>query len=279
MNKYDDLARIIVQNVGGASNITSLTHCLTRLRFCLKDEKKARTDVLNHTSGIATVIRSGGQYMLVIGSHVPSVYDAVCQAGHLSADGHPAVGSSRIHLKSARSAFQAFYAHFFKKSAEISAEQFDGVLVSSPLHGTIRPLTQIDDPVFSSEALGKGCAIEPLKGEVYAPFDGVISQLAETSHAVGISGKNGVELLIHVGMDTIELNGAHFAPQVKMGDTVRQGQLLLRFDMLAISAAGYSLTTPIVVTNTDDYGDVKVLSTGKTSIGQDLLAVYSTVQL
>lgn len=279
MNKYDDLARIIVQNVGGANNITSLTHCLTRLRFRLKDEKKARTNVLNHTSGIATVIRSGGQYMLVIGSHVPAVYDAVCQAAHLSADGFPSVGGSGIHPHPVRTAFQAMFARFFKKSAKIEPDCFDGVLVSSPMDGTVRPLTQIEDPVFSSEALGKGCAIEPLKGEVYAPFDGVISQLAETSHAVGISGKNGVELLLHVGMDTIELNGTYFEPQIKMGDAVRQGQLLLRFDMLAISAAGYSLTTPVVVTNTDDYSDIKVLSSGKTSVGQDLLAVYSTVQL
>lgn len=151
--------------------------------------------------------------------------------------------------------------------------------IASPLSGTVRVLNWIDDPIFSSEALGKGCAIEPTSGEVYAPFAGVVTQLAETGHAIGITGENGVELLIHVGMDTIELGGRYFEPQVKMGDAVEPGQLLLRFEMQAIAAAGYPLTTPVVVTNTDDYSDVHLLCGGKAAAGQELLAVVSAPQL
>lgn len=86
-SKYDGLARIIIQNVGGKSNIISLTHCITRLRFKLKDESLAQTDILNNTEGIVTVIQSGGQYMVVIGNHVPQVYDAVCAVGHITPGG------------------------------------------------------------------------------------------------------------------------------------------------------------------------------------------------
>ena len=121
----------------------------------------------------------------------------------------------------------------------------------------MRILSEIDDPVFSSEALGKGCAIEPSKGEIVAPFDGTIEQVAETSHAVGLMGDNGVEILIHVGMDTVE----------------KKGQLLLKFDMAAISAAGYKLTTPVVVTNTDDFTSVEPIATGKVTEGQDVILV------
>ena len=98
MNKYDGLAKTIIRNVGGRSNILSLTHCVTRLRFRLKDESKARTDVLNHTEGVVTVIRSGGQYMVVIGSHVASVYDAVCAAARLhNGDAAAAPGEKTNH--------------------------------------------------------------------------------------------------------------------------------------------------------------------------------------
>ena len=158
------------------------------------------------------------------------------------------------------------------EAPKISAPAGDKV-ICSPMEGEIRVLTEIEDPVFSSEALGKGCAIEPSKGEVVAPFDGVIEQVAETKHAVGMTGDNGLEILIHVGMDTVELNGKGYEPKVKVGDKVKKGQLLLKFDMASISAAGYKLTTPIVVTNTDDFTSVEQIATGKVVEGQEVVCV------
>ena len=146
-------------------------------------------------------------------------------------------------------------------------------IIYAPLEGEMRILSEIEDPVFSSEALGKGCAIEPSKGEVVAPFDGTVEQVAETSHAVGLMGDNGLEVLIHVGMDTVELKGKGYEPQVKVGDKVKKGQLLLKFDMAAISAAGYKLTTPVVVTNTDDFANVEPTATGKVTQGQEVVLV------
>lgn len=146
-------------------------------------------------------------------------------------------------------------------------------IIGAPLEGEILILTEIKDPVFSSEALGKGCAIEPSKGEVVAPFDGTVEQVAETKHAIGLTGDNGLEVLIHVGMDTVELEGKGYEPQVKVGDKVKKGQLLLKFDMETIKAAGYPLTTPVVVTNTDDFTSVEPVATGKVTQGQDVVLV------
>lgn len=172
-------------------------------------------------------------------------------------------------------AFRNFFEWFFRKKTIAPQPDRDMLCITSPLSGTVHTLNRIEDPIFSSEALGKGCAIEPTNGEVYAPFSGVVSQLAETGHAIGITGENGVELLIHVGMDTIELGGRFFEPQIQMGDRVEQGQLLLRFEMQRIAAEGYSLVTPVVITNTDDYSVVQTLCAGKTTVGRELLAVCS----
>lgn len=139
-----------------------------------------------------------------------------------------------------------------------------GMLIASPLEG-------IEDPVFSAEVLGKGCAIEPDKGEIYAPADGVILKIAESSHAVSLRCDSGVDLLIHVGMDTVERHGAGFAPQVRAGEHVQSGQLLLKFDLQKIRADGYPLTTPVVVTNSDAFSDVTVVASGNVTEGQNIL--------
>ena len=128
-----------------------------------------------------------------------------------------------------------------------------------------------EDPVFSAEVLGKGCAIEPDKGEIYAPADGVILKIAESSHAVSLRCDSGVDLLIHVGMDTVERHGAGFAPQVRAGEHVHSGQLLLKCDLQKIRADGYPLTTPVVVTNSDAFSDVTVVASGNVTEGQNIL--------
>ena len=146
-----------------------------------------------------------------------------------------------------------------------------GMLIASPLEGKLLPLDGIEDPVFSAEVLGKGCAIGPDKGEIYAPADGVILKIAESSHAVSLRCDSGVDLLIHVGMDTVERHGAGFAPQVRAGEHVQSGQLLLKFDLQKIRADGYPLTTPVVVTNSDAFSDVTVVASGNVTEGQNIL--------
>lgn len=145
--------------------------------------------------------------------------------------------------------------------------------IAAPVSGIVRLLSESEDPVFASEALGKGCAIEPDTGELVAPFDGIVDQIAETKHAIGLKSTDGLEVLLHVGMDTVELKGKGFAPQVKAGQHIRKGQPLLNFDKAAICAAEYTVTVPIVVTNTDQYASVQLLASGHVTAGQDLLLV------
>ena len=139
---------------------------------------------------------------------------------------------------------QRLLAHFEKSAlfapddpAMEAAPADSGQLLYAPVSGRIRALTRIKDPVFSSEVLGKGCAIEPSCGEVVAPADGIVEKIAKTHHAISLLCDNGLEVLIHVGMDTVELKGKGYELFVQTGDHVQKGQLLFRFDMQAIAAA------------------------------------------
>lgn len=130
------------------------------------------------------------------------------------------------------------------------------IKITSPLNGTLIPLNQIDDPVFGSGAMGRGVAVKEPDGKVYAPFDGEITVFFPTKHAIGLKSNDGIELLIHVGMDTVKLNGEGFTAKAEVGDKVKRGQLLLEFDSSVIKKAGYPTTTPVVVTNHTEFGDI-----------------------
>ena len=135
-------------------------------------------------------------------------------------------------------------------------------IVYSPIEGTVIPMAEIKDETFASGVLGQGVGIVPAKGEVVAPFDGTISTVFDTKHALGLTSKDGVELLIHVGINTVELNGKHYTAKVADGDSIKAGQVLLTFDKEAIKKAGYDITTAVLVTNADDYAKVSVEKTG-----------------
>ena len=143
--------------------------------------------------------------------------------------------------------------------------------IESPLAGTVIPLSEVHDEVFASEMMGKGCAVIPEEGKVYAPFDGKVVGLLDSHHAVGMESTDGVEILIHVGMDTVKLNGRCFTIHVEEGEQVKKGQLLLEFDILGIKEAGYEVTTPIVVTNSDEFNDVEMKAEGQVTVGVELL--------
>lgn len=161
-----------------------------------------------------------------------------------------------------------------KESSTFSSEKnMKDVLLAAPLVGEAIELTKVEDEVFSSGAMGEGIAIVPAEGKVYAPCDGVISTFFPTGHAIGITAENGAEVLIHVGMDTVELNGEGFTPKAEEGDRVKKGQLLLEFDMAVIQAKGYKLATPIVVTNADDFKNIFILATGNVSAQNDIIKV------
>jgi PTS system beta-glucosides-specific IIC component len=126
---------------------------------------------------------------------------------------------------------------------------------------------------FSTGALGQGVAFLPSEGKIYAPVDGEITTFFPTGHAVGIMGNNGAEVLIHVGMDTVELNGEGFTPKKKQGDKVKKGELLLEVDLEAVKAAGKSTVTPMVITNSDDFAEVVTEAPGNVTHGDRVITI------
>ncbi len=136
-------------------------------------------------------------------------------------------------------------------------------VICSPLTGRAIPMHEVPDDTFATEVLGKGMAVIPSEGKVVAPCHGEISTLFDTKHAIGITTKGGTELLIHVGVNTVELEGKHYKAHVAQGDRVKPGQLFLTFDIQKIEEAGYPVVTPVIVANTDDYKTVEGLKTGE----------------
>ncbi len=160
-----------------------------------------------------------------------------------------------------------------KRGAVDAKEQNGRIVIASPLKGKLVKLEDVKDEAFSSGALGKGVAIEPEEGVLYAPADGTISALFPTGHAIGLTTDTGLELLIHVGMDTVQLDGKGFHAFVETGEAVKQGQKLLEFDKKLIGQAGYSLVTPVLVTNSDDFAGVIPSETEEVEAGDLLLSV------
>ncbi len=130
-------------------------------------------------------------------------------------------------------------------------------IIAAPVAGEAVESAQINDPTFAEEMLGKGLAIKPSDTKVYAPFDGTVAMVFETKHAVSLTSEKGAEVLIHVGLDTVSLNGEHFTVHTEDGASVKKGDLLLEFDKEAIAAAGFDTIVPVVLCNTDDYKEVR----------------------
>lgn len=145
--------------------------------------------------------------------------------------------------------------------------------ILSPLSGEIVPLKEVADPVFAEGILGQGVAVRPSVGEVYAPADGVISAVIDSKHALGITTDSGAELLIHVGLDTVKLNGEGFEVMVNAGDHIKAGALLMKFDIEKIKAAGYDTITPVLVSNMAEFISLKATEEKKVSHGQSLFTV------
>ena len=145
-----------------------------------------------------------------------------------------------------------------------------GETLGAPVAGETVPLQEVNDPTFGQEILGKGVAIRPTKGEVYAPADGTVDTLFDTCHAITFLCDNGAELLLHVGLDTVQLKGKHFQSQVASGDRVKKGQLLLSVDLEAVKREGYDTVTPVIVTNADEW-PVEKAAPGKVKVGDVIM--------
>jgi len=153
---------------------------------------------------------------------------------------------------------------FFKKKEK-------GIEIGSPVKGKTVAISNVSDPTFGEEILGKGVAIIPAEGRIYAPADGMIEMLFDTMHAVSMTTSEGVELLIHIGLDTVALKGEHFTAYKGNGDSVKKGELLIEADLDAVKKAGYDVITPVVVCNTSDYQTVETVTDQEVEPGDTVL--------
>lgn len=144
-------------------------------------------------------------------------------------------------------------------------------VIAAPVSGRAVPMSEVSDPTFSQEILGKGAAIIPSEGKVVAPADGLVTMVFDTKHALSIQTDNGAELIIHIGLDTVQLKGKFFDAHVNAGDKVKKGDLLLDFDMEKIKEAGYDVITPIIVCNTPEFPKIECIS------GMDVTAGETTI--
>ena len=242
----DPVSAMIVEGLGGAANLADVDCCATRLRCTVNDAALVKQDVLK-ASGASGVICKGNGVQVVYGPKV-AVIKAKLEDYLESAPKDPVVAPSPAAAPAAK----------------------DTVL-SACLNGTVVPLADVKDEAFASGVLGDGIAIEPSDGELVAPADGEISSTFETHHAVGMTTADGAELLMHIGIDTVKLGGKHFTYLVNEGDKVKKGQPLIRFELEAIKAEGYPVTTPLIVCNTDDYAAVEAKASGTVKQGDALL--------
>lgn len=249
----DPVSALIVEGLGGAANLSDVDCCATRLRCTVKDATLVKQDVLK-ASGASGVICKGNGVQVVYGPKV-AVIKAKLEDYLENAPKTPAVTAAPAPATA---------------PAAPAAAAKDTVL-SACLNGTVVPLAEVKDEAFASGALGDGIAIEPIDGELVAPADGEISSTFETHHAVGMTTVDGAELLMHIGIDTVKLGGKHFTYLVNEGDKVKKGQPLIRFELEAIKAEGYPVTTPLIVCNTDDYAAVAAKASGTVKQGDALL--------
>ena len=249
----DPVSALIVEGLGGTDNLSDVDCCATRLRCTVKDAALVRQDVLK-ASGASGVICKGNGVQVVYGPKV-AVIKAKLEDYLENAPKTPAAAAAPAPAAA---------------PAAPAAAAKDTVLAAC-LTGTVVPLAEVKDEAFASGALGDGIAIEPIDGELVAPADGEISSTFETHHAVGMTTVDGAELLMHIGIDTVKLGGKHFTYLVNEGDKVRKGQPLIRFDIEAIKAEGYPVTTPLIVCNTDEYAAVTPKASGTVKQGDALL--------
>ena len=249
----DPVSALIVEGLGGTDNLSDVDCCATRLRCTVKDAALVRQDVLK-ASGASGVICKGNGIQVVYGPKV-----AVIKA------------KLEDYLENAPKTPAATAAPAPAAAPAVPAAAAKDTVLAACLTGTVVPLADVKDEAFASGALGDGIAIEPTDGELVAPADGEISSTFETHHAVGMTTADGAELLMHIGIDTVKLGGKHFTYLVNEGDKVKKGQPLIRFELEAIKAEGYPVTTPLIVCNTDDYAAVVAKASGAVKQGDALL--------
>ena len=257
----DQKSATILKGVGGVANLVDIDCCATRLRLTLVDSSVVNQALLKSTGASGVVIKGAGIQVIygpsvtIVKSNFEEFVDQV-RSGKIS----EALFMDTPKEEPAPAPAEA-----------APAPKLPDVTLGAHMNGRMLLMTEVKDEAFASCALGDGVAIEPSEGKLYAPADATVANVFDTKHAIGLMVGDDMELLLHIGIDTVKLGGKHFEAHVEEGQEVKKGDLLVSFDMDAIKAEGYLCTTPMIICNTDDYSSIKPLVTGEVKAGQDLL--------
>ncbi len=259
---FDEKSATILRGVGGVDNLVDIDCCATRLRLTLVDGGKVNEALLKSTGASGVVIKGAG-IQVIYGPSVTIVKSNFEEFVEQVRSG--AIPESMVMGAEEKPAEEA--------PAKAETPKLKDVVLGAHMNGRMLLMTEVQDEAFASCALGDGVAIEPSEGKLYAPADATVVNVFDTKHAIGLAIGDEMELLLHVGIDTVKLGGKHFEAHVKEGQEVKKGDLLVSFDMDAIKKEGYLCTTPMIVCNTDEYSSIKPLVTGEVKAGQNLLDV------
>lgn len=257
---FDRVSALILKGLGGKSNIADIDCCATRLRITVVDTERVDDGLLKE-SGASGVIHKGNGVQVIYGPQVSVVKSNLedfldtAESDNVEELVENAILNVPVQTPKA------------EQNAAAAEELY------SPLKGRLVELAQVPDEAFSSKVLGEGIAVEPLEGKLYAPCDGKVDMLFDTKHAVNLISSTGCEILLHIGMDTVKLNGKFFTAHVSDGQEIRKGDLLISFDIKGIQNAGYKTITPMVICNTDAYNSIKVTASGDITAGEKIIEI------
>jgi glucose-specific phosphotransferase system IIA component len=274
VNNADNKSQQILDGLGGLENISDLSCCATRLRVTLHRPSKLNKEKLLAT-GAAAVVANGDGVQVVYGPEVTVIHarlqDYISQiipASSSTADNSAAVPTTSAEVSNPAVSTEA------KDSDNLSVADAITDIIYAPCNGTVIPLKEINDGVFSEGYIGEGLAIEPVDGSFYAPFDCSVAMVFDTHHAIALHTANGTELILHVGLDTVKLNGQHLEVFVQEDQKIQKGDLILRADLEGIQSAGCRTVTPVVITGAGGAESVELLKTGPVHIGDAVLKVH-----
>ena len=274
VNNADNKSQQILDGLGGLENISDLSCCATRLRVTLHRPSKLNKEKLLAT-GAAAIVANGDGVQVVYGPEVTVIHarlqDYIAQiipASSSTADNSAAVPTTSAEVSNPAVSAEA------KDSDNLSVADAITDIVYAPCNGTVIPLKEINDGVFSEGYIGEGLAIEPVDGSFYAPFDCSVAMVFDTHHAIALHTANDTELILHVGLDTVKLNGQHLEVFVQEGQEIQKGDLILRADLEGIQSAGCRTVTPVIITGAGGAESVELLKTGPVHIGDAVLKVH-----
>ena len=262
---FDTRSAAIAKGCGGVDNVRDIDCCATRLRLTLNDGSLVDEAILKST-GASGVVAKGAGIQVIYG---PSVTLVKSNFEEFVDD----VRSGKIDRALLEEPKEEAPAITPMPAAAPAKPKMADAVYGAHMNGEMLLMNEVDDPVFAGYILGQGVAIEPSEGVLYSPADGEISNLFDTGHAIGVMTEEECDILLHIGIDTVKLEGKYFEPLVKEGDKVKKGDPLIKFDIDAIKEAGYKVTTPMIVCNTDDYSLIRPLKSGTVKVGDDFMEV------